>query len=331
MIEVRDIDKTFGDVAALRRIRFDAADGQVLGLLGPNGAGKTTCLRIITGCFPPTAGAVRIDGLDSVEDSLAVRRRIGYLPETTPLYEEMTVAGYLEHRSRLYGLDRSRRAVAVDRAVERCWLADVRRRRIGHLSRGYRQRVGLASALLHDPPVLILDEPTGGLDPGQIVETRRLIRELSEDKTMILSSHILPEVELTCDSLVILAKGRVRAQGPVGELARRTAGRARYIAEVKPIDADAGQPADPEELDRRARLAFASLRGVKEMSMERLGVDGWRRVAFEADAGAPDLRESIAQAASEAGLLARELRSDAPSLETIFTRLVDTAEQERPA
>jgi ABC-2 type transport system ATP-binding protein len=209
MIEVRNLTKSFGDLLAIRDVSFSVARGEILGFLGPNGAGKTTTMRILTGFMPATSGTVTVDGFDVFENSFEVRRRIGYLPETPPLYIDMTVESYLQFVARIKAVPRSDLADAVARVLKTCGLADVRERLTGHLSKGYRQRVGLAQALIHDPPVLVLDEPTIGLDPRQIIEIRKLIRELAGNRTVILSTHILPEVSQICEKVVILAAGRI--------------------------------------------------------------------------------------------------------------------------
>ncbi len=195
MIEVRDLTKKYGEIDAIRGISFTAEKGQVLGFLGPNGAGKTSTMRIITGFMPATSGTVTVAGFDIFDDSLEVRRRVGYLPENPPLYDDMTVETYLRFVAKVRGLARADIGTAVDASAARCGLADVRGRVVGHLSKGYRQRVGLAQALIHDPSVLVLDEPTIGLDPKQIIDIRSLIRDLSGERTVILSTHILPEVQ----------------------------------------------------------------------------------------------------------------------------------------
>ncbi len=321
MIEVRSVHRRFGGVEAVRGVTFRAEQGQVVGLLGPNGAGKTTTIRIITGYLPPTSGRVLVDGLDSVDDTRAVRRRLGYLPETTPLYPEMRVRDYLHHRGRLYGLRRLERAAAVERAVQRCWLTEVRTRRSGELSKGYRQRVGLAAAMLHDPPALILDEPTSGLDPAQIVEMRSLVRELGADKTMLVSSHILPEVEATCDRVVMIARGRVRADGTLEELSRGRRGRA-------PIHMEIHRTGDAETTAAPLR----AVAGDSRIRVEKIeGDDQWIRVIVEPPESAGDLREALARAAQEAGLLVRELRRDAVSLEQLFIELTSDPAPTEPA
>lgn len=336
MIDVRGLRKSFGHVEAVRGVTFQASAGQVVGLLGPNGAGKTTTIRMITGYLPPSAGSVSVEGLDSVADSRAVRSRIGYLPESAPLYPEMRVEDYLDHRGRLHGLERAARRAATGRVVERCQLKEARRRRIGELSKGYRQRVGLAATLLHDPPVLILDEPTTGLDPSQIVEARRLIRDLAREKTMIFSSHILPEVEVTCDRLVIMARGRVRAAGAIHELVQPLRDAARYVIEARPATFGAPRASAARDLVGAVAGAFEQTDGVAATNGERAddarGADaGWVRVAVTPWPDAPDLRERLAHTAETSGLIVRELRRDTPSLEQLFIRLVHGADEEELA
>ena len=218
MIDVEHLVKRFSGFAAVDGISFHVPRGQIVGFLGPNGAGKTTTMRILTGFFPPTSGSLRIDGLDAVRDSLAVRRRIGYLPESNPLYTDMRVVEYLDYRARLKGVvERRRRHERVGHVVDRCGLASMRRRLIGQLSKGYRQRVGIADSLVHDPPVLILDEPTVGLDPSQIREIRDLVRDLGQSHTVMLSTHILQEVEMVCDRVMILFAGKIARDGAMDD------------------------------------------------------------------------------------------------------------------
>jgi ABC-2 type transport system ATP-binding protein len=212
MIEVQGLTKYYGRTRAISDVSFGVRKGEILGFLGPNGAGKTTTLRILTGFLPPTSGTARIADLDVFEDSLEVRRLIGYLPETVPLYTDMTVRSYLIFMARLRGLSADGWAKRTRHVVERCGLGDVRDRLIGHLSKGYRQRVGIAQALIHNPPVVILDEPTIGLDPKQVVEVRQLIKSLAGEHTVVLSSHILPEVSQVCERIVIIHRGRTVAE-----------------------------------------------------------------------------------------------------------------------
>src|SRR5499433_2117561 len=209
MIEVQYLTKRFGDLTAVSEISFSVASGQILGFLGPNGSGKTTTMRIITGFLPATSGTVKVAGFDIFDDSFEVRKRIGYLPENPPLYNDMTVAAYLRFVARIKGMPRAELAEALDRALHRCGLTQVADRVTGHLSKGYRQRVGLAQAIIHNPDVLVLDEPTIGLDPQQIIEIRTLIKELAGTHTVVLSTHILPEVVQICEKVVIINSGKV--------------------------------------------------------------------------------------------------------------------------
>ena len=308
MIEVSDISKSYGRVEAVRGVSFTASPGEALGILGPNGAGKTTTIRMITGWLPPTSGRVTIDGQDSVDDSLAVRRKLGYLPETTPLYPEMRVAAYLDYRGRLFGMARAQRRAAIDRRIDQCALREVRTRRIGELSKGYRQRVGLASALLHDPPILILDEPTSGLDPSQIAESRNLIRQLAETKTVLLSSHILPEVERTCDRVLIIAQGRVRAQGRLDELASSRRHSLEIRADIEP-----------------ALQAVRAIAGVERVTAAGCG-PGWVRLDIEASESGGDLREALGGVMHDQGWPVRELTIERTGLEALFARAVEGVE-----
>jgi len=234
MIEVRNLTKRFGDILAIRDVSFTAETGQILGFLGPNGAGKTTTMRIITGFMPATAGTVKVAGFDIFDDSYEVRKRIGYLPESPPLYDDMTTETYLRFVGRIKGVAKAELGDAVDRVLRTCGLTEVTTRLLGHLSKGFRQRVGLAQALIHNPSVLVLDEPTIGLDPRQIREIRTLIRELSGERTVILSTHILPEVAQLCEKVVIINDGRVVVDGLLADLTRERALEdvfMRYISE----------------------------------------------------------------------------------------------------
>jgi len=220
MIEVRDLSKRYGDLLAIDRVSFTAQKGEIVGFLGPNGAGKTTTMRIITGFLPATSGTVKVEGFDIFDDAHEVRKRIGYLPENPPLYSDMTVTSYLEFVGRIKGLTRAALPEAVDRVVRRCGLTEVTRRVLGHLSKGFRQRVGLAQALVHEPSVLVLDEPTIGLDPRQIRDIRSLITELAGQRTVILSTHILQEVVQICQKVVIINEGHVVVEDQIEHLTR---------------------------------------------------------------------------------------------------------------
>jgi gliding motility-associated transport system ATP-binding protein len=220
MIEVANLTKRYGDLVAVQDASFTAGAGQILGFLGPNGAGKTTTMRIITGFLPATSGTVRVEGFDVFEQSAEVRRRIGYLPENPPLYNDMGVVAYLRFAAKLKGMTRADLSAGLDRVLEVCGLRGMERRLLSHLSKGFRQRVGLAQALIHDPPVLILDEPTIGLDPRQIIEIRTLIRSLGKNRTVVLSTHILPEVQQVCEKVVIISDGRIVVEDLLVNLTR---------------------------------------------------------------------------------------------------------------
>jgi ABC-2 type transport system ATP-binding protein len=220
MIEVAHLTKRYGDLSAVADVSFTAAPGQILGFLGPNGAGKTTTMRIITGFLPATSGTVRVAGFDIFEQSVDVRRRIGYLPENPPLYNEMLVVPYLRFAAKLRGMARGDIDPAIDRVLQTCNLTTVSTRLLGHLSKGFRQRVGLAQALIHDPEVLILDEPTNGLDPGQIDEMLQFIRSLAPNRTIVLSTHILAQVVAVCEKVVIISDGRIVVEDMLANLTR---------------------------------------------------------------------------------------------------------------
>ena len=307
MITTHRLTKKFGRFLAVDSVDLDIPRGQVLGFLGPNGAGKTTTIRMICGYLRPTAGVVRVDGHDMACSPRRGQQQIGYLPESAPLYSEMRVQEYLTFRARLYGVPRRARREAIGRAVQRCSLGKVVKRPIGQLSKGFRQRVGLAATLVHCPPILILDEPTSGLDPTQIREVRGLIRELAGDHTILLCSHNLAEVELTCDRIIMFSGGRIRAAGSIDQLRASAAGEACYIVEC---DTDGAQS------------ALAAVPGVDRV--ERTGRDGtWQRFTVTADNGEQDLREEIARALARTGGSVRELHREAPTLERLFMRIMD--------
>src|SRR3989442_5733486 len=221
MIEVKNLTKHYGSITAVRDVSFNVAPGEIVGFLGPNGAGKTTTMRILACFMPASGGSARVAGYDVFRESMDVRRRIGYLPENVPLYPDLPVAAYLEFVAEVKGVGRSERKRRVAEAMERCLITDVQSRLIGKLSKGYRQRVGLAQAIINDPHVLILDEPTIGLDPKQITEIRSLIKSLAGEHTVILSTHILPEVSMLCAGVIIINKGVIVAQGPSETLAKQ--------------------------------------------------------------------------------------------------------------
>lgn len=246
MIEVRNLTKRYGDLVAIRDISFTAATGQVLGFLGPNGAGKTTTMRVITGFMPATSGTVRVSGHDIFADSHAARKQIGYLPESPPLYNDMTVVGYLRFAGRIRGIPKAELADSVDRVLGSCALTEVTERVVGHLSKGFRQRVGLAQALIHNPSVVVLDEPTIGLDPRQIIDIRTLIKELAADRTVILSTHILTEVQQLCQKVVIINRGRIAVEDTLENL---TQGMSLEEVFLRYITKDAEEPGAAEEAE----------------------------------------------------------------------------------
>ena len=305
MIEFRDLEKSFGEVTALRGISASIEPGQIVGLLGPNGAGKSTAMRILVGYLLPTAGTARVAGIDVTEDPLAVQQRIGYLPENAPVYGEMLVQEFLRFVADMRGLGAVTGRKRILEAVDHCDIRDVLTRPIGHLSKGYRQRVGLAGTILHDPDILILDEPTTGLDPNQIVEIRELIRKMGQTKTVILSTHILPEVEATCNRAIILIDGQIRADGTLEELTRSS-------VQVVSI-----APDDPAEA---ARL-FERLPGV--VSVEHDGAaDRFHTYRLQLT-GKDDVGAAVFDAVRERGWVMRELRRDDKTLEQVFRELTE--------
>ena len=285
LIDVEHLTKYYGDYAAVRDVSFHVRRGQIVGFLGPNGAGKTTTMRILAGFLTATSGSASIDGLDVFWDPLEVRRRIGYMPENCPLYTEMRVSEYLRFRAGIKGLHGSAQSARVEYVTKRCWLADVRRQLIGTLSKGYRQRVGLADALLASPPVLILDEPTAGLDPTQIRESRKLIRELGETHTILLSTHILSEVEMSCDSVIIINRGQVAASGSLESLAQKAGEQTLIVAEmsgnidpaeVRKIEDVRSVDAEPTAVGTRLRVSTNEPEAVSRRLGTLAADNGWR-------------------------------------------------------
>jgi ABC-2 type transport system ATP-binding protein len=308
LIEVQDLTKFYGERAAVQDVTFSVPPGQVLGFLGPNGAGKSTTMRILTGYLGATSGKASIAGFDVLSQSMEVRRRIGYLPETAPLYNEMHVAGFLNLMCKLRGVAPSRRRSRVDEALDACGLGDRRDEVIGRLSRGLRQRVGLAQAIVHEPEALILDEPTAGLDPGQTRETRDLIKELGRDRTVVLSSHILSEVEATCERVLIINQGRLVADGAPGRLAQRLgSGRTHEVELVVRGDAD------------EVKDALREVQGVDELSASPAAEPGVVRVVVSTHL--PDLREALSRAVIEGGFGLLEVQARTLSLEDVFLQL----------
>jgi ABC-2 type transport system ATP-binding protein len=307
VIQVNHLCKDYGPTRALDDVSFDVAQGEVVGLLGPNGAGKTTAMRILTGYMPPSDGQARIAGYDVFEDSLEVRARIGYLPESVPLYDEMTVHAYLAYMASLRRVPD--RAQAIQQAMAACHIADRANSPIGHLSKGMRQRVGLAQAIVHNPEVLILDEPTIGLDPKQIRELRQLIQALGEEHTVILSSHILPEVSQTCSRILILHGGRLVAQGTPDELMTRLRGGGQILVRMH---VPAGVT---EAVTVQVPAVLGGIPGVTEVQPQESGV---YTIICTPDR---DVRPQLAQAIVQQGWELLELRAKDMSLEDIFLQL----------
>jgi ABC-2 type transport system ATP-binding protein len=312
MIEFRELHKVYGETTALRGVTCSIAQGEIVGLLGPNGAGKTTAMRILVGCLAPTSGTALVAGRDVTSEPLSVQRMIGYLPENAPLYPDMLVQEYLDFLAGMRELPPARRRERVASVVGECDIGSVLTRPIGHLSKGFRQRTGLAGALLHDPEILVLDEATTGLDPNQIVEVRELIHQMAKTKTVILSTHILSEVEATCDRAVILIDGLVRADGRLEELTRS---RALVVSAV------VGDPA-------AAARTLSGLPGVVGVDPpeHQDGVATLRIRVAEGEEWEARVPESVAEAAGREGWRLRELRRDDRSLEQVFRSLTEGAE-----
>lgn len=316
MIEVNGLRKRYGGFEAVRGVSFTVGEGGVLGLLGPNGAGKTTIMKVLTGYHRPSSGSVRINGADVEADPLAVKAMVGYLPEGVPLYLDMSVAEYLSFVAEARRIPSAARAGAIARAADACGLSGMADVRMEHLSKGYRQRVGLAQAIVHDPPILILDEPTTGLDPNQILEIRSLIRSLGSSKTVILSTHILQEVEALCSGVIILNEGVVAAQGSALEIAEGLKGEERLECAVLRA---------PEGAEAELR-SIPPFRGV---TVTREGVGGKTRLSLRAPAGRGDeAAEAVFRWAVDRGAVIVELRREGLSLEEIFVKL--TGEEARP-
>ncbi len=307
MIKVNNLTKKYGELKAVDDVTFDVHTGEILGFLGPNGAGKTTTVRIITCYLHPTSGWVEVDGLNTFEHSLEVRKKIGYLPENAPLYSEMKVLDYLRFVMGLRAIPKDRFNQRTAEITEICGLEDVIHRNIGELSKGYRQRVGLAQAMVHDPEILILDEPTSGLDPNQIAEIRNLIKELGKEKTVILCTHILPEVEATCGRVLIINQGKIVADGSPAELQSSFQGKTKIYLELK----------TPLEGVLTKLLKLKNVEKVEQISSNEADL---KKFALECAQGV-DLRENIFRLAMENNWIILELRKEQVSLEDVFRQL----------
>jgi ABC-2 type transport system ATP-binding protein len=305
MLETKDLNKKFGDVHAVKNLNFEVKQGEILGFLGPNGAGKTTTMRMITCFIPPTSGAIRVDGIDTRENDLAVREKIGYLPESTPLYNDMMVDEYLRFVGEIRGIRGQKLNSRIDELFAVCGLTKMARRQIGKLSKGYRQRVGLAQALITDPPLLILDEPTSGLDPNQIIEIRNLIKNMGKEKTVLYCSHILSEVSATCNHIIIINQGAIVASGTAEELTAKMKKENRYILRVK---------ADREAVEPKLK----SIPGVGRVSVTPSGE--WLDAVVVAQDN-QDIGEQLYKCIFDNGWSLAELKRESASLEDVFTQL----------
>jgi ABC-2 type transport system ATP-binding protein len=312
-IQVDKLSKHYGQVVAVDRISFEVKPGELVGFLGPNGAGKSTTMRVLTTFLPATSGIAYVRGFDVMADSMEVRKFLGYLPESVPLYPEMRVDEYLIYRAKLKGVERKIRAARIDWCLERCRIREVRRRLIGTLSKGYRQRVGLADALVNDPPVLVLDEPTTGLDPIQIRETLNTIRDLAGSHTVLLSTHILPEVEAICDRVIIINRGTLRWDGKLSALASQAPA---LLIEVR----------GPANEIKKWLESESGVARVRQLSQEK------DTVSFELETvNHADLREILAKRIVEKGWALRRLDLRRQKLEDLYTSVVLRAESAAPA
>jgi gliding motility-associated transport system ATP-binding protein len=310
MISVKELTKRYARNLAVDHISFEVEKGDIVGFLGPNGAGKTTTMRMLTCFLWPTSGTAKVAGFDVIEQPLEVKKRIGYLPETPPLYQEMITDEYLSFVGRLKGLSGAELGKRIDYVCDRCAIADVKKKQLGKLSKGYRQRVGLAQAIIHNPDVLILDEPTAGLDPKQINETRDLIKSLAGDHTIILSTHILPEVEQTCRQVIIINKGKVIATDSVRNLQGRARGAGSLLVEVGSQNGHL----DPANVQQKLGQIAGIIRVVVKDTHED-------RTTFEVESEKHFVRGDLARAVVESGWDLNELRPTAMSLEEIFLQL----------
>lgn len=303
MIEVRNLTKRYGNITAIDNVSFSVGRGEVLGFLGPNGAGKTTTMRIITGYMPPTEGRVRIDNFDVVENPVKAKERIGYLPENPPLYNDMTVETYLDFVADIKKVPDKSKKSRIEFTMERCAIAEVRKRIIRNLSKGYRQRIGIAQALVHDPSVLVLDEPTVGLDPKQIIEIRELIKSLSAERTVILSTHILPEVSMTCTRVAIINRGKIALEESLDRLSREVADMQMIFLKVK----FGGS---------RVKDKILALSSVSEVNQGSYG----EFIVWSKDKA--DVREELGNMAVGNGWGLLEMRTLAQTLEEVFLRVI---------
>ncbi len=313
MIEVEHLTKRFSNTVAVDDISFRVDKGEILGFLGPNGAGKTTTMRILTCFIPPTSGKAQIAGFDVMTQSLAVRKSIGYLPENVPLYTDMRVEEFLNYRAALKKVSYRDRKQKINDIMEKCWITEVRRKIIGTLSKGFRQRVALAECMVHNPEILILDEPTVGLDPNQIRETRQLIKEIGKEHTVILSTHILPEVEMICDRVIIINNGKIVAMDTPKNLTRKLIGEKTIRLEIK------GPVSD-------VKTSLEKIPGIEKVDIEKSNEVNHFKIEVEEN---QDVRELIFNEIVKNNWILHEMRTEAASLEDIFFKI--TREEGTPA
>lgn len=309
-IKVENLTKFYGPQAAVNNISFEINKGEIVGFLGPNGAGKSTTMKMITTYLTPNDGKILVEGLDTETDSLNVRKRIGYLPETNALYLDMNVVDYLVYAAKLEGVEKSKVKSSVNKMIELCGLQDVKHKDIGQLSKGYKQRVGLAQAMVHEPDVLILDEPTSGLDPNQIIEIRKLIKSLGKHKTLILSTHILQEVQATCDRVLIINKGQIVADGTPDQLQQKFQGQVLIELVIKK---------DPSTNREAVLEAIRSIKGIDKAKFDSEDAKSWK---FELSSGkGADVREDLFNKIVGMKLVILGLHQEETSLEEIFREL----------
>ena len=307
MIQVQNLTKRYGNLVAIDNVSFRVGQGEILGFLGPNGAGKTTTMRIISGYMPPTDGTVRVGDFDVLEDPIKAKRQIGYLPENPPLYNDMTVQGYLDFVADIKNVSGKNKKAKIDLAMERCGITDVRKRLIGNLSKGYRQRIGIAQAIVHDPAVLVLDEPTIGLDPKQIIEIRYLIKSLAGDRTVILSTHLLPEVTMTCTRVVIINEGKIVLEESLETLSQRANGAQMLFLKLNYNDKS-------NDVNEKI-LSLPTVSEVKESAYGEFIIQ---------TKGGADIREELVKMVVKNGWGLLELRPLTHALEEVFLRVIST-------
>ncbi len=309
-IKIENLTKFYGDLAAVKDISFEVKTGEIVGFLGPNGAGKTTTMKLITTYITQNSGKIFVDGIDTEKDALAVRKKIGYLPEQNPLYSDMNVIDYLKYAAELQSVDKSKIDDAVKRMVKVCGLDEVKHKDIGELSKGYKQRVGLAQAMIHNPEVLLLDEPTSGLDPNQIIEIRKLIKDLGKQKTLMLSTHILQEVQATCDRVIIINNGEIVADGTTDSLQKRFQGQLVISLTLKK---------DPKAGKEKIISMFESVSGVEKVKIISDTSEVWN-IDITANKGT-EVRDAIFKKVVSNDMVLIDLHQEETTLEDIFRKL----------